>query len=64
MQMTTLSEKNKLDKKIKNYRKSIRQISSELFLADEQLLFDFDNELNTIAKKLTSALNRRNFLKN
>jgi hypothetical protein len=62
--MTTLSNKNKLDRKIKNYRKSIRQISSELVIADEQLIFDFDLELHNIAKKLVSALNKKNYLKN
>ena len=62
--MTSLSEKNKLDQKIRKYRKSIKQISSELFLADEQLLFDFDAELHSIGKKLASAVNRKNYLKN
>lgn len=64
VKMATITKKDKLENRIKGYRKTIRQITNELYLLDEDFALDYDLELHNIGKKLTLALNQKEYLKN
>jgi hypothetical protein len=61
---TLVNQKEKLNHKIRSYRKKLNALIDDYYIVDESMLLEFDNKIDGIARKLANAKHKVSVLNN